>query len=183
MIRIRRGRFLETILEAEWDAVPARGARNAAPGRLRTLPLRHNDRGARSSLVKGVVAARAVADSGKRSPKLKNVAAERRKASAPRGGCFVVTRNHPWRAPDWKTNCARSRKLPGRISTPASFGAPPPRIFGGKRFRAVPWQSSGAKKRVARTIFCVVIAGHGVAAALARLGAPDPAIHAELQLL
>jgi hypothetical protein len=50
MIPIRQGTLLETIPEAERDAVPARGARNPALGRLRTLLVRHYDRAARSSL-------------------------------------------------------------------------------------------------------------------------------------
>src|SRR5579864_7063977 len=57
------GALLETVPEAERDAVPACGARNPAPGRLRTLPIRHYDRIARSSLLlKGSAAVRAVAD-------------------------------------------------------------------------------------------------------------------------
>src|SRR6201996_5849576 len=44
------GTLLETIPEAERDAVPARGARDPALGRLRDLLVRHYDRAARSSL-------------------------------------------------------------------------------------------------------------------------------------
>ncbi len=105
-----------------------------------------------TALAPGRVLPFAPGDSRKRGPKLSqevkalaSAAAERREASAPEARCGgnVAT---AWRAPRPKrAQAVTSGRVARLVMRKAPVGAPPPFIFWRQSFRAVAWQSSGAK--------------------------------------
>jgi len=146
LCQLADNRLLETIPEAERDAVPARGL----------VTLRSGGFGPCSSGITTGPRGASLQGSGpsalclrKRSPKLSqgnlaSVAVERRKASAPRGGCFAVTRKPSVARAGLEADWACSLKLPVRSSILRLSALRLP-LLGGKRLRAVRSQTSGAK--------------------------------------
>ena len=151
-----------------------RAVSQTAPGRLRTLPSRHYDRGARSSLVlKGFATAQAVADYRDAQPeaelrpqkprRVPRRSAERRARPAQR----MVRGNadRPWRAPHRPRVRMLSSEAPVRRLTTRLSALRLPFFIWRQSFRAVACKARAQQKSAARMLLCVVIAGRGVPAA------------------
>src|ERR1700740_3784523 len=159
-----------------------RAVSQIAPGRFGTLPLRHYGRCARSSLIKGFGVAQAAPNYREAQPEAEpGVTAWRvpRRSAERRARPQADVRGnatHPWRAPPWLAGSDVLIRSAGAEVDYAPLGAPPPLIFWRQLSCRGLARLGRNKKRAARMLLCVVIAGRGVPAALARRGAPDPAI-------
>ena len=129
-----------------------RAVSHTAPGRLRTLPLRHYGRCARSSLIKGsAIALFAVADYREAQPE-----AEKCRDGAPKGERARKREvrgnaDRSWRAPHWPRNRMLSSDVPVRRLTTRLSALRLPFFIWRQSFRAVAWPKLGRKKRAART--------------------------------
>src|ERR1700752_3499679 len=120
-----------------------RAVSQTAPGRLRTLPLRHYGRCARSSLIKGFGVAQAAPNYREAQPEAEpGVTAWRvpRRSAERRARPQADVRGnatHPWRAPHWRAGSDVLIRSAGAEGDYAPLGAPPPLIYLEAAF--VPW--------------------------------------------